>query len=317
MSESTAHLPPTYKQMFEEMGKHIGQRKKLLLERAALITWPLILLSLLSSAFKDVPVLGAIRDNNPMAFGVVFIPLILAAILYVWVCTFIFHIEKCIWIDSYFDQKNLEPKDSWRIAKKLFWPGFRFGLNVLIKYYLISITLSILALGLLVAAIWQAVDMTKGGGDMTAPAILFLNAIGIFIFTGIYNYYLRIRTRYTWFIFLDRLGENYSFDFVTAEVERLNQISRSDTFKKSLVANFGTDVVKGVTDMVVGVIGHGMAALGSAGEAVGKAAAIYGKEVGRQAASLGNLSAQYLLYRFARKELYGQEQQVNESLYSL
>ena len=56
---------------------------------------------------------------------------------------------------------------------------------------------------------------------------------------------------------------------------------------------------------------------GEAGKLLGGITEIYGKELARQATDFGNISAQYILYRFARKELYGEEQVVNDSIYLL
>jgi hypothetical protein len=101
------------------------------------------------------------------------------------------------------------------------------------------------------------------------------------------------------------------------EMNKLNAISKTETFKKSLVANLGTDSLKGLTNVVVGTLAFSISRLGGVGEAIGSLTKVYGAELARQTADLGNITAQYLIYKFARKELYGKDQVVNEALYRL
>ena len=83
-----------------------------------------------------------------------------------------------------------------------------------------------------------------------------------------------------------------------------------------LLTNLGTDSINGIIQMAIGSISFGMSTLGKEGALVGNLVKVYGQEAARQATSLGNIAAMYMLYRFARKELYGQEQSVNEKVYS-
>ena len=101
------------------------------------------------------------------------------------------------------------------------------------------------------------------------------------------------------------------------DMYKLNEVSKSDTFKKSLVANLGTDTVKGVAQLAVQGISHGLSLLGNTGQLLGNLVQVYGQEAARQVTDLANVSAQYILYRFARKAVYGEEQTINEGEYSL
>jgi hypothetical protein len=135
---------------------------------------------------------------------------------------------------------------------------------------------------------------------------------------AVYSYYIKIKLRYTWFLFMDMYGTAYSYDALVAEMNKLNDISKSDTFKKSLVANLGTDSVKVLTQSAVSMISRGMSYFGGeAGRVLGAITQIYAQEATRQITDLANIAAQYILYRFARKELRGEEQAVNETLYQL
>ena len=147
----------------------------------------------------------------------------------------------------------------------------------------------------------------------TAFASLFVVPIGVFV----YQYWVRVKLRYAWFIFLDHYGQDYSFKLLQDEVKKLNNISKSDAFLKSLVLNIGADSAAAVSNLAVQGITAGFGMLGNTGKLVGQVTRIYGEELTRQVTDLGNIAGQYILYRFARKQLYGDEQKINEVIYSL
>jgi hypothetical protein len=101
------------------------------------------------------------------------------------------------------------------------------------------------------------------------------------------------------------------------ELKKLNSVSKSETFKKSLLLSIGADSLNGIATLAIESISYGLAQFGNTGKLVGNLLKVYGEEASRQATELGNISAQYILYRFARKEIYGTEQEINENIYKL
>lgn len=311
----TATVPPTYKQLLEEMGKQLSQRKSALLKRVLLITWPFILLIVAIYALEEIYDFKNFSDEQAFWAMSSFVVYLFLALVYSAIVKFIFEIEKRIWIDSYFDHKNLSLSQSWRIAKKLFWKAFVFRFKVYLQYYLIPIITTI-ALSVAVIYISTLLFPTTEGQINIIIASFFV-LILFFIMLWIYSYYLKIKLRYAWFIFLDKFGPTYSYKSIIDEMDILNKISKSETFKKSLILNIGTDSINILALSTIGIISHGMSNFGNTGRMFGSILRIYGEEASRQAADLGNISAHYILYRFARKEAHGNEQEVNDYLYSL
>ncbi len=313
--EQKINLPPTYKQMIEEMGKQLQLRKSLLFKRVLFITWPILLLIISGYGFQAVYDLETLPvEKQTWVIGVATV-YIICSIIYSMIVGFIFEIEKRIWIDSFFDQKNLDSTTSWRIAKKLFWPGFKFRLQILWRYYLIPMGLATLIVGGIVVGVFKQATMSISQDNIIMVALV--SFILLIIGLTIYSYYIKTKLRYAWFIFLDTFGVSYSFVNFVAEMEKLNTISKSETFKKSLIATVGTDSVRDLAGVAIGTLSFAMSHLGGAGKMLGQLASVYGNELSRQATDLGNITAQYLIYRFARKELVGSEQVVNEALYRL
>jgi hypothetical protein len=253
-----------------------------------------------------------ITDSNIFFWAIGGGALLLLMVVYTTVVGFIFEIEKRIWVDSHFDEKSLDQKDSWRIAKALFWPAVVLRVKVALRYYFVPIVGLFVLLALSIYAVFSYYGNTNN--VLLGIVIAFI----LFLITvAIYGYYLKIKLRYVWFIFLDSYGRNYSYQAVIDEMDALNDIRKSETFKKSLIATIGTDSVNAISQVAIGTITQGLSMLGNTGKLVGSLANVYGKETSKQAADLGNIAAQYMLYRFTIKELYGEEQIVNDELYKL
>ena len=312
MENQNLGLLPSYGQLLEEMGRQLNKRKLLLAKRIFLVVWPYLLLVIVGYIFNRFYDIEAIVSANSLLFFVCFGLYLLLAGIYSIIMRFILTIEKQIWVDSYFDNKNLEPKDSWRIARKLFWPGFKFRLRILIRFFFVPILVSLVVIIVIAYVSYQFINDSKLLPSVFI-SIVFLFAIGFLI----YSYYLKVKLRYSWFIFLDNFGKSYTFEMVMTDLNKLNEVSKTETFKKSLIVNLGTDTVKGIALLAVRNISRGISALGSTGQLFGSLFRIYGEEMTRQVTDLANISAQYMMYRFARKAAYGEEQSVNESVYGL
>lgn len=318
-SNLNPELPPTYKQMLQEIGKQLNMRKSLLLKRTLFISWPGLLFIIMIWTWNKLGNAGMI-DKIPEA-GVAAIMIggavyLLFAIIYMVIAGFMFEIEKQIWIDSHFDKKELAPKQSWKIAKKLFWPALRLRLRIIWKYQVLpGIALAIVLAGLGYWAYRHGVSATYESNVWVLGAILLL----VFLLAAVvYSYYVRVKIRYAWFVFLDIYkGEPFDTRVVLSQMNALNTASKSASFKKALVTEIGTDSAEKIANLAVNTIGWGMSHIPGVGEVLGGLTRAYGQELTRQATSLGKISALYLLYRYARKELFGSEQVNNEYVYQL
>ncbi len=311
METNNSSLSPSYQEIFQEIGRQLSLRKKILAKRTLLIVWPFLLLIIIFYFFGQKYNLNPFSSNGLSFYSVGYLVAVVLAVIYSSIIRFIFSIEKRIWIDSFFDKKNLEPAQSWRIARTLFWPAFVLRFKICLSYYLIPTVLFIVIFIIGTQAI--AVVGIQGNSQLLLIIISILLAALIGFIA--YGYYLKTKLRYTWFIFLDKWGANYSYPTFLAEMKKLNEVSKSETFKKSLLANVGTDSINSIAKLAIDSISFGLEQLG--GQVAADIIRVYGNEASRQATDLANISAQYVLYRFALKEVSGGEQEVNDNVYNL
>lgn len=304
-----------YRKIFEEIGQQLKLRKSSLFKRTLIIVCPYLLLIVVSYIFNLIYIFDSLSsEQRANYYGYIIVYLIMSAI---WSQTirFIFKIEKQIWVDSFFDKKNLEPSESWKIAKKLFWPALFFRMKLWLQYYFVPIGIAIAVFSLGIYVFVPNFNNPSGYEFiLNTSLVLFL-----FIVIGIiaYGYYLKTKLRYAWFIFLDKFGTEYSYKIVLEDMKKLNDISKSETFKKSLILSIGANTLNSIAQFAISSMSHSLSRFGDMGKMTGKLISIYGNEASRQVTDLGNISAQYVLYRFARKEAYGVEQEVNENIYNV
>ncbi len=164
-----------------------------------------------------------------------------------------------------------------------------------------------------------------GGFDLSATGavnisssdwlFLLIPVVAIPIILWIDFYYLKIKLRYIWVVFLDNFGKtDFSFEKAKDELNKLNEISKTDSFKKSLIINVGADVTEGLTDLLRGQADQRLNKLGKNGNVTGNVLGTYGSEFANQLASYAKITGNFILYRFACSVLYGQTQEVNESI---
>lgn len=313
MNES--NILPGYKEIFIEIGKQLNLRKVTLIKRIFLITWPILLFIIANYFINAVYDFDTFTIEQFLIYVKFVSPYLALSIIYTFVIRFIFRIEKQIWIDSFFDKKDLKPSESWKISMKLFWPAFSFRVRIWLQFYFIPTTVIITLFALAILFIVPIFN-SPGRYEFIFYAILISSVIFVVALVA-YGYYLKTKLRYSYFIFLDSFGKNISFSSMIDEMNKLNDVSKSESFKKSLLISIGVDSVNSIAISVTGLIGSGLAQFGGAGKLAGSLVRAYGEEASRQVAELGNISAQYILYRFARKEVYGTEQEVNEDIYKL
>lgn len=294
---------PSYKELFEQIGSHLSARRKALIWRSVMLTSPaLFFIALYLLADWYVPWLESLPRSLAQFIA---LTVIMLCVAFGAVFRFIFEIEKRIWVDSYFDGEPLTLGESWGIATKLFVPGIIFQIKIWFHYYAIPTLLFFLSAGLLIALDDARIGIVG----------LFVSLVTL----SIYTYYLRVRLRYTWFYFLDNYGvsEMMSVGQVASGINQLNEVMKGEAFKKSLVVMFGTDAVNAVANVAISSVEKGVGSLGSGMAVVGTIAGVVGREISRQVTDYGNIAAQYALYRIARKEITGKEQEVNHFIYDL
>lgn len=303
----------TYLEMIREAGRQLNLRKKTLAWRSLFIIWPAMIAFILLFYFARLGGREFLERHQdyllPAVIG--FFIWIFFTIFYYIIVTSIFAIEKRIWLDSFFDQKNLNPKDSWHIAKKLFWTVLVVWLQMLLRFYF----LPFMFYSTFVAAyIYFGANLSQ----QIPPVASILIVSGGLLALIIYFYYLKIRLRFLWFIFLDRYKtEGFSHSLIFQEMKKLNEISKSETFKKALLANLGADSLGAITNAMIKELKAGLSVLGKGGELAGGLIGAFAEEASKQAISLGKIAAIYVLYRYARQLSYNQPQTINENIYNL
>lgn len=304
-------MNPTYTDILTSIGNQLKLRKKYLFLRTFMIVWPFLLLAgsmLVARRFYTEDTLRDMFVTFPYVFYIW--GYVIAAAVYSAVVSFIFNIEKRIWIDSFFDKRDLTPAQSWNIAKRLFWPAVGFRIRLFIRYYLFPFAL------LLIVIAGSCVFMVKN-------EYIFLTPIGIVVGSliayAIYTYYLNLRLRFSWFVFLDSYtGQSKEIDIIFQDMEKLHAITTGDNFVKAIVVDLGAASIEAVINTAVGLVSlaTNMTTGGSSRGILG-IIQIFTKELARQIRSYAQIAGFYLLYMVARKELHGQEQHVNEYVYGL
>jgi hypothetical protein len=138
----------SWNEIFKEIGIQLRQRSGLLTKRVLFISAPALLFFLIIRIVLRMPNISSWLRSSDIStqiegvyFGT-FIIIILA--ITTMIAMAISKVEQTIWLDSYFDGKNLLPQESLHIAKKLFFAWSRLQRKLFIRYY-IWIVISIIA----------------------------------------------------------------------------------------------------------------------------------------------------------------------------
>lgn len=143
---SSANTAPNYRELISDIKQQLSQRKGLIVKRTTtfgllpgiIIFAPLLILGL-GLKSQIIPLNFLIKNNivaeNIWTWVILIIYAIIAA-LYLLTISHIIFIEKIVWVDSFFDKRNLSPQSSLKIAKKLFFPSYRIYLRIFARYYL-------------------------------------------------------------------------------------------------------------------------------------------------------------------------------------
>ncbi len=232
--------------------------------------------------------------------------------MYIYFMRMLFFIEKVIWIDSFFDKENISDKESFTIAKNIFIPVMKIKIKLFFNYYFMGF---VFYFGVIV--ICFLVGIKQNIEFLVIVSIADLVVVGP-IALYVYFYYLDIKLRYFWFIYLDQYGtSSFSYSKIKDEMFKLNAISKGESYKKILIMNFGISSVNAIVNVVVSALVSNLEKLGGFEGAAGQSIKFFSEEYFNQVDSIGKLLTKYLLYRHARAELYPEQQIVNERLYLL
>ncbi len=302
--------PVKYREMLVSAAGQIQQRTGLIGKRVFLTTWPVMTFVVLQYVAASV-----FFDSIPLEVKYGFLTLwgVFAGIYGIFM-GLVFRIEKVIWIDSYFDGRNLTPEQSWRIARKLFVPNLKLFGAILVRYFIPVIVSVICGLMLIFLPFWN--HLALNGSDAHA----IYSMIGIFlvaIMPLIYGYFLSVKMRFVSFLFLDTYGSGLSWSNFFDELKKLNSVATSQSVVKTVAADFGAASIRGLTSSLIITIQNSVTQVGPMGRAAGRVAGVYADGVSSSMVELGRDAAVYLLYRYAREDLYKKPQEVNEALYNL
>jgi hypothetical protein len=320
-SSAAAGPEGTFTETAKQIFARLNERKYLLLQRALLAVWPGLLTIAAAYAFwgsavdnqeNGLDLIVASVSARPME-GWIIGAMVLFSILYGVIASAVLSIERIIWVDSYFDGKNLSPQESLRVARRLLPSAVRFWVWSWFRFWLLPLAASIGAIALSVAVGAGAF----GGGD---EAILWAIGIGCATFGGvvIWSFYLSIRLRNLWFLFLDHHdGDRVDTEKMVEEMDRINRETKTKEFLKYIGSVAGVDTVTGLTKLVLSL---GAQASGASKfldrTLAGQGVKMYGQALAAQAQSFARAIAAYVFYRAARARL-GIGQAVNEKVYAL
>ena len=305
---SQANPVSSYSDLLREAGAQLGTRKKLLALRTLLLIWPVFIFAAVVLFGEKFFPQGKVPENFADPFWIAFLITGFLAFVYYVFMSFIFEIEKRIWIDSFFDQRNLTSWESWRIARKLFFPTLGASWGILWRYYLPAFLVYAFLLVVFVGNAFFSSDIVQDTIVLTGGAVLIM----------IYLVVVTMKLRFMWFVFLDRYGrEAFSIKTLLMEMRALNAISKGEAFRKALVTELGSSALTVITKQMVRILQSGFGLLGYGGKIFGAFFGIFGKEFTKQAVDLGKIAALYVLYRHARIILHGTSQEVNEYIYNL
>ncbi len=302
----------SYGQIAQEVKNHLKSRSALIFKRSILLSWPALILIGVFSFVGNVRSIMEFFVAYPLLMVLILI-LIVAAVIYTFAFAHILGMEKYVWIDSHFDKIDLSPDESFSIAKRIFWKSFKLKMYLFFRYYFLPLALYFLVFFL---GIYLPSEF-----DMTYNPYWFILMIVVVcpILVYIFYYYLKIKLRYFWFIFFDNFGNaNFSADKIIEEIKRLNNINKSESFKKSIVSSLGIDFSKDMALHSSGFVLSGIfGKAGQVGKALENVGGAYASETASQFASYAKIVANRILYEVAIKELYCVDRIVNKELYSI
>lgn len=302
----------SYSDIIKTISEQVSLRKGALFKRSLAVSMPLIIaFTLLTNESNLLP--HGSSDFIVQLYYIAVAILFVIGLLWAFVASRIFRIERAIWIDSYFDGVDLTTKQSWKISRKLFWPNVLLSLNVFLRYYLPLLIL------------WIAIIIGLGG--LISNGIIEFNLgwyvgiiVGIPISFLLYSFYVKIRLRYLVFTFLDLYGlPEFSYSTVFKKAVAVNKATKGDAFQKTLVVMLGSEALEYLTTSFVNSsVRWSTSRMGNTGKAVGDVAGFATSEVVAALRSYTQDITYYIYYQAGLSVLYGVDQRVvNQEVYRL
>lgn len=303
-------LLPSYKELIQEIGKQINLRKDILFKRVLIMSAPAILTIIF--AILEIFLIPKSSGRYSMILFICFGVWLLIATVGYCVLSWIFGVEKKIWLISFFDKKNISSKKSWKIARKLSIPILKFSIKIFTKFYL-AISVVFLATVIILISLGAQERFGKDA-YMGFYAIIIL----VIIITMVAIYLISLKLRFVWFCFLNRYrGEKISFNELLAQAYKLNDIKKTESFQKALIADIGVSSAEAMTKAAINLISISVSKFGRYIPIIGGIFKAYGDESTKQISDLSRITAMYILYIHAYKVLYNQDISPNEYIYSL
>jgi len=308
---SKDNIIPSYAETLKEIGAELQRRKSVFLKRIVMLLWApavaLIMLFIFAIKFQGWSSVDAFLEHQWIAYTS--LALFVGTLCYYGVISFIFSIEKRLWIDAHFDEKHLDPKESWRIAKRLFIPALRLQLIAIAQYLFPALVV----LAIVSFAYYYALTIPRFQNN-DFVLILLAPISGVF---AIYVFYLRIILRYVPFIFLDRIKtKSFSALGVLKEMRQLNNIAKKQTHVRTLTTYLSSIAATGGVSEVARYMQAGIGQnVHVSGKILGAFGRLFTEEVTKQTLSIAKIVTVYLLYKEVRRIAYGKEQEINEHIY--
>lgn len=314
---------PNFNETIGAISTQIKERKTAVLGRTLIVSLPGIIFVSLYFLFLRLEIKDSTLFTKIWIYLYIAFPFVFA---YTLIFAHLFSIEKHIWIDSFFDRQNLDTKKSMRIAKRLFIQTLIARLQLFCRYYLLPCVTTLVSLSYVFYVTWRLTPMSNVGTSIPPNFninwTLFLVSGGLGLTTAIlswfYFYYLRIKLRFFWPLFLDHYGKGkFSFRLIVAEMIKFNMVHKNEAFKQLLAIHIGTDTAQAVvTSVGAGFLGV-IANKNKYVEAVAIAGTLIVSEMAHQFASLSKITANYMIYRYIRYFYYQNTQEVNENMYKV
>lgn len=307
----------TFTETAKQIFARLNERKYLLLQRALLAVWPGLATLAVAYAFwgsalaneeSGGELIWASIQARPME-GWIVGALLVASMVYGALANAVLAIERIIWVDSYFDGKNLSPAESLRVARRLFPSAVRLWVWSFFRYWLAPLAFLVLAPAGLIFAGYAGVFE----GVFVAIAVL-----GAFVAFAVWSYLVTLRTRNLWFLFLDHHdGERADTAAIPAELDRINRETKTKEFLKYIGSTVGVDSLAGLVKLIASLGAQASGASRVLDRTVlGQGVKMYGQALAAQAQSFARVIAAYVFYRAACQRL-SLGQKVNERVYAL
>jgi|GEM_PF-3887388 len=234
---------------------------------------------------------------------------------------FINKIEQGLWIDSDADGRDISSKHSWKIALRIVLPALKTFMYVLWRSFPELLIWSLILPAVYYQYFTPSIGLTAG--------LLWFTFLWIGTLIAFYNYVVKEKIQFTPFAFIDFYNKkNFSVSKIYSEIKKLNTVSKTEDFRKLLKENWSSDSLVGISDRICKVtltrtrdyskaippLFPNWAGLGGLFTSMARGTI---QEGGRNALSFSRTAALYIIYRDARRAVYGEEQEVNEYIYNL